>query len=438
MAKSHREHDAASWFDRIYLPVAIVSFGFLCLLAGMAIGILKIFPYSLIRDAWVGAEAALYFVEPDDRFGWRETDQAGVARYDPARSYNGATLYTSSNQQKAFLIDMDGKVLHEWRMPYSAIWNDRAEVADPVTDEHISWADVELYPNGDLLVVYHGEDQTPYGYGLAKIDKDSKLIWSYLGHVHHDVSIGEDGRIYVVTQRIRTEPAAALPELTVPMIEDLVVVLSPSGEELEKVSVVDALARSPYRSVLDRFQPNSKGDHLHANDVDPVGKATAAALPFAKEGQVLVSLRNLDALALIDLDLGEVVWLSQGSWRRQHDPDFVDGGRVLLFDNLGDLAAGGHSRVLELDPATQAITWQYQTHDGEMLFSPWGANQQRLPNGNVLITETVRGRLLEVTRAGEVVWEYFNPARDRQPEFSAVILKAQRYAPEELQFPFGS
>ena len=35
--------------------------------------------------------------------------------------------------------------------------------------------------------------------------------------------------------------------------------------------------------------------------------------------------------------------------------------------------------------------------------------QQQLPNGNVLITESDRGRLLEVTRAGEIVWEYWNP-----------------------------
>jgi hypothetical protein len=34
---------------------------------------------------------------------------------------------------------------------------------------------------------------------------------------------------------------------------------------------------------------------------------------------------------------------------------------------------------------------------------------QRLPNGNTLITESDNGRVFEVTRDGEVVWEFFMP-----------------------------
>ena len=34
---------------------------------------------------------------------------------------------------------------------------------------------------------------------------------------------------------------------------------------------------------------------------------------------------------------------------------------------------------------------------------------QRLPNGNTLITEGVKGNLFEVTSAGEIVWRYVNP-----------------------------
>ena len=34
---------------------------------------------------------------------------------------------------------------------------------------------------------------------------------------------------------------------------------------------------------------------------------------------------------------------------------------------------------------------------------------RRLPNGNVLICAGVPGRLLEVTREGELVWSYQNP-----------------------------
>ncbi|HEX9698530.1 MAG TPA: hypothetical protein VGD06_03635 [Acidobacteriota bacterium] len=32
-----------------------------------------------------------------------------------------------------------------------------------------------------------------------------------------------------------------------------------------------------------------------------------------------------------------------------------------------------------------------------------------MPNGNTLITETDRGRAIEVDAAGEIVWELVNP-----------------------------
>ena len=35
--------------------------------------------------------------------------------------------------------------------------------------------------------------------------------------------------------------------------------------------------------------------------------------------------------------------------------------------------------------------------------------QERLPNGNTLICESLMGRFLEVTMDGEVVWEFVNP-----------------------------
>ena len=36
---------------------------------------------------------------------------------------------------------------------------------------------------------------------------------------------------------------------------------------------------------------------------------------------------------------------------------------------------------------------------------------ERLSNGNTMITETNNGRAFEVTPAGEIVWEFFNPYR---------------------------
>jgi predicted Rdx family selenoprotein len=81
---------------------------------------------------------------------------------------------------------------------------------------------------------------------------------------------------------------------------------------------------------------------------------------------------------------------------------------MLLFDNLGH---GGMSKVIEFDPFTQQILWSYESTPRQPFSSLLSGSNQRLPNGNTLITESDTGRAFEVTRDGRIVWEYRNPAR---------------------------
>jgi outer membrane protein assembly factor BamB len=95
-------------------------------------------------------------------------------------------------------------------------------------------------------------------------------------------------------------------------------------------------------------------------------------------------------------------------------------GNILVFDNQG--AAGfppiylnmfPGSRILEIDPTTEQILWQYDAScTGRpfwTFFSSFISSARRLPNGNTLICEGMNGRLFQVTTAGEIVWEYVNP-----------------------------
>ena len=71
---------------------------------------------------------------------------------------------------------------------------------------------------------------------------------------------------------------------------------------------------------------------------------------------VLVSLRDLGTIAMIDPVTGKVEWAACGPWYAQHDPQFLDNGHILLFDNLGSPHG---SRVLEYDPETGGYPWWY-------------------------------------------------------------------------------
>lgn len=127
-------------------------------------------------------------------------------------------------------------------------------------------------------------------------------------------------------------------------------------------------------------------------------------------------------------------------------PDTVPGGgNIMVFDNGGGAGYGSliegltddngtpddfaddvkpgiwmnkyrnFSRVLEINPITKQIVWQYvqakPTRDSlvgndHKFYSNIMSGAQRLANGNTLITEADTGRIFEVTMAGDVVWEY--------------------------------
>jgi hypothetical protein len=82
-------------------------------------------------------------------------------------------------------------------------------------------------------------------------------------------------------------------------------------------------------------------------------------------------------------------------------------------------ATRDYSRVLEIDPISLDIVWQYTPAeagfliplDASRFYSPFVSSAQRLPNGNTLINEGSDGRIFEVTRSHELVWEYISPYR---------------------------
>src|SRR5262249_7698334 len=139
-------------------------------------------------------------------------------------------------------------------------------------------------------------------------------------------------------------------------------------------------------------------------------------------GQVLFSMRELDAIAVLDVEKGTVVWAAQGPWRAQHDPQFLDNGRLLIFDNLG---SDRGSRILEYDPVTQALPWSYPEEDGNSFRSTNRGLCQRLHNGNTLIVDSEEQEIFEVTPQKECVWSF---------SCGGFIQLARRYTADELPF----
>jgi hypothetical protein len=353
---------------------------------------------------------------------------------------------------------MRGKVVHQWELPFRRAWPSPPHVADPVGDEQIHWFRCHLFANGDLLAIYQVETDTPCGYGLVKLNKDSELLWKYEGRVHHDLDVDESGTIYTLTHELKRHAPTGLEYLPTPYVADSLVVLSRDGQEVARVPIDEAVRDSPYALLLSTaigeqaipkervpfttafdalLQPLSKGDLIHANSVKVLTQARARKFPLFQAGQVLLSLRTLHTLAVLDVRKRSVVWAALGPWRIQHDAEFLDNGHLLVFDNHG-----WHKgcRVIEYDPVTQAIPWVYSDADAGPFFAGFRGVKQRLPNGNTLIVDPDNRRIFEVTPGKELVWENFCPLPPVAPKQQAgtrAITGARRYGAEELTFLKG-
>ena len=389
------ERDSA--WDRAAYGAFLAAATMIVLVAGALLTVAELFPGPQIARAYEGGKA-LYgkLTAYDDVYAsdlWHPArgSDGNVTLHDPARVQEGLTLYTSGHEAAAWLIDMEGEVVHAWRRPYSTVWEKGAAVRQPQPDSHVYFRKAVVYPNGDLLAVYEGVGDTPYGYGLVKLDRDSEVLWSYLAHTHHDIDIAPDGRIYALTHEFVDQPLEGFARLASPRLDDFLVILSPDGEELGKFSLIHAVAASEYRHLLYGVAAYALADPLHTNTVDLITDADAASFAFGEAGQVLLSFRELGAIGVLDLETERLTWAARGSWLGQHDPDILPNGNILLFDNYGWFEKPeGRSRVMEFDPQTMQIVWQYTGTPEAPFESLIRASQQRLANGNTLITEFER------------------------------------------------
>ena len=162
------------------------------------------------------------------------------------------------------------------------------------------------------------------------------------------------------------------------------------------------------------------GDIFHTNSLELLDGRLADRSPAFRAGNILLSVRELDTIAVLDPRSETIVWAARGGWSRQHEPTVLDNGHLLLFDNLG---CEGRSRVLEFDPVSLDVVWQYANSPETPLYSKTCCAARRLANGHTLIIESDNGRALEVTDGKRIVWEYYNPYRaGKQRELIAAIL----------------
>ena len=411
-----------------------------------------------------------------------------------SKSFNGYTLFAPKHNNMIYLIDNQGRKVHQWKSDYEP------------------GQTVYLKPNGNLLHCCFTKNRGFTGGGeggrIEEFDWDGKLIWEftyssnqYLSH--HDIAPLPNGNILmlVVEKKSLDECISAgfNPEQLRDgqLYPDSIVEVQPTYPQGGKIvwqwHVWDHLIQD-----FDRTKANY-GDvakHPELIDVDCNGRGISAfwnhmnSISYnAKLDQILLSVRGCNEIWIIDHSTnqneakshsggrqgkgGDLIyrWGNPAAYKlgnmqnkqliQQHDAQWIpDGypgaGHITIFNNGYER---GYSSIEEIIPPIDASghyllevgkpygpekpTWHYEAKKRTDFFSTEISGAHRLPNGNSLICAGVLGNLFEVTPQGETVWQYINPmvrggilaqgevsGKDVRGHQFNAVFKVHHYAPD--------
>lgn len=339
-------------------------------------------------------------------------DEKGVRLVKRDRCSDGYTLVQSRFEQAARLIDLEGEEVHRWEHEL-----EHEALRDAC---FTGWHYAEMLPNGHLLAIIK-EVENGFPGVIIELDWHSNLLWRADVAAHHDFERLDNGNTLVVCREY-VENGFIRPDR---IKSDSILGLSPEGEIAWEWHA-DRHAEQIAELVDVRF-PREDYDWAHTNTVEALPpNAAAESDDRFRPGNVLFSSRNIDTIGVIDRRTGDVVWAwGPGVIEKQHMPTMLETGHLLIFDNG---CYKGSSAVVEMDPLSEDIVWKYEGQPPESFYSHTRGANQRLPNGNTLITESDReGHVFEVTPDGETVWDYWNTDLTDEGE-GQPIYRAMRHA----------
>jgi hypothetical protein len=371
------------------------------------------------------------------------TSLKGTIFCDAYRAWSGLTLVVPAEGSVLRLIDMKGRSVHRWD-------------AGRRLSGH-----AELLPNGHILCAAKDE-ASPLaaidgaGGVLLELDWEGNVVWEYADPLLHDGCFRTAGGNTLVIKWTK------VPEETAPRVRG-----GAEGSERKGVMWGDVIQEvTPAKEVAWSWTA-----HEHLNPQIDISCALCPRVEWTHavsclelpDGNILACFRKNDTVAVIGKETGEILWRwGKGELAHPQHASLLDNGNVLLFDS-GYHRAGinmANSRVVEVVPysdldsgrhagrksgrdteqntgrdnsrETGRVAWSYTDGVNQLFYSSGLSGAQRLPNGNTLVCEGVRGRLFEVTPEGHPVWEYVNHLSGEESDPTAPrrhfqVYSAQRY-----------
>ena len=400
-----------------------------------------------------------------------------LIQYKASKAYEGYTLFSPMFSDKTYLIDMLGNVVHVWEhkgdppgLHYILLENGNIlgnirEKPAPKSKAGAPKQKPNPNPNPNKGLNFGGGVK-----GLAEIDWDGNVVWEYVpgpeeGSLHHDFVQLPNGNIMTnAWEYLSKEDAIAGgrdPKQTTDkgLAPDVIYEIDPAGKVVWKWKAWDHRGMNSKKHLDVNFITAVLPQHRFANP-DWTHFNTIDYNP--ETDQILVDSREFGELYIIDHKTGDIVyrWGNPYAYGAGDPPTFTTpgdqilfgphdahwikeglpgAGNILIFNNGWARPPVNYSSIIEMDTKTGEIVWEYKAKSENSFSSHHISGAQRLPNGNTMICSGNHGHFFEVTKEGEVVWEYINPVtsagiksriEDEGFQASNMIFRAHRYGPD--------
>jgi hypothetical protein len=417
VARSWLDDERASAGDRLAKNVALVSatvlLGLFSFLAGLWFQDKKPWPHAHVYEAISTVVRAVkqgailpknVLVEP-----------LGSPTRDAFAPEPGATLAPGYRAVMGYLpelgsygirlVDERGATLHRWRLDYAAIDPD-----GPSNGNDAPHA-MHLFPDGSALVNFdHGD-------AMARFDACGRVMWKRAGHFHHAFGPAEDGSVWTWRGETSSED----------QYQYLVRFDPRTGRTLQEIGLIEEVLATPAARIVFEVAREYKFVHrragtevddlFHPNDVEVLTAAMAPAFPGMRAGDLLLSFRNNDLVAVLDPRTKALRWHANGPWVRQHDPDFNPDGRISVYNNNKGREV---SNILYIDPVSRIVTEAPRPPAARFYAGAMGKHSHT-PDGRLTIVDPRSGQVLEFGPQGRLLLTLHNRYSD---DFNAYVSDA--------------
>jgi hypothetical protein len=289
-------------------------------------------------------------------------------------------LDVSNSTWKAYLLSLDQKdTLHTWSI-------DQAFITEHTNTKDLHRSRIKhpyMLPDTSLVFEMHKEEN------LYCLDKNSNLKWKTKVNAHHSLNPDSHGNIWFCAGKDTTLPENFWDEYLVQANTD--------GEILQKISIYSLLKNNGFYDLIASSAVNEQ-NVFHLNDIQP----SLSATKYWNQGDLFISLRNLNMVLLYRPENDSILWHSFGPWHSQHDVDIVSDSTILVFNNNRVSKKQQKIHTSVFDTKSNIVRYDFSNGQFEVLLTNYAnehdfytdieGSQELLNDSILIIEETMKGR----------------------------------------------